>query len=97
MLLNNINLSIAKKLHYINKNSFDHCKIETPCISFPAIYGLTAIDNILIAGRIRAGCPCDQIGDVATTCFTENAEVAQRKMPYFRFLRTRSNVSAFVL
>ena len=35
MLLNNIHLYIAKKLHYINKNSLDHCKIETSaCISF---------------------------------------------------------------
>ena len=25
MLLNNINFSFAKKLHYINKNSLDHC------------------------------------------------------------------------
>ena len=35
MLLNNIHFYIAKKLHYINKNSLDHCKIETrACISF---------------------------------------------------------------
>ena len=35
MLLNDIHFYIAKKLHYINKNSLDHCKIETrACISF---------------------------------------------------------------
>ena len=31
-------------------------------------------------------------GNVATTCFTEIAEVAQRKILHFRFLRIRSNV-----
>ena len=36
-------------------------------------------------------------GNVATTCFTEIAEVARRKMLYFRFVRIRSNVSVFVL
>ena len=35
--------------------------------------------------------------NVATTCFTEIAEIAQRKMLYFRFLRLLSNVSVFVL
>ena len=51
MLLNDIHFYIAKKLHYIIKNSLDHCKIETrACISFISNYGLTAIDNILIAG-----------------------------------------------
>ena len=35
MLLNDIHFYIAKILHYINKNSLDHCKIETrACISF---------------------------------------------------------------
>ena len=35
MLLNNIHLYTAKQLQYINKNSLDHCKIETrACISF---------------------------------------------------------------
>ena len=29
--------------------------------------------------------------------FTEIAEVAQRKIPYFRFFRIRSNLSVFVL
>ena len=35
MLLNNVHFYIAKKLQlYINKNSLDHCKIETrACIS----------------------------------------------------------------
>ena len=31
--------------------------------------------------------------NVATACFTEIAEVAQCKMPYFRFLRILLNVS----
>ena len=54
MLLNNINLYIDKKLLYINKNSLDHCKIEKrACISFPAIYGLTAIDNIYSRVKTR--------------------------------------------
>ena len=35
MLLNNVHFYFAKNLHYINKNSLDHCKIETrACISF---------------------------------------------------------------
>ena len=64
MLLNNVHFYIAKKLHYINKNSLDHCKIETrACISFIYNYGLTAIDNILITRWKRATCPCDQLGD----------------------------------
>ena len=33
MLLNNVHFYIAKKLHYINKNSLDHCKIDT-CLHF---------------------------------------------------------------
>ena len=40
-----------KKLHNGNKNVLDYCKIQTcTYISFAAIYGLTAIDNILVAG-----------------------------------------------
>ena len=51
MLLNNIHFYISKKTLFINKNSLDHCKIETrACISFISNYGLTAIDNILISG-----------------------------------------------
>ena len=50
-----------------------------------------AIDNMLVEGESHGRCK------VAITCFTEIAKVAQRKMPYFRFLRIRSNVSVFVL
>ena len=40
-----------KKLHNGNKNVLDYGKIQTcTYISFAAIYGLTAIDNILVAG-----------------------------------------------
>ena len=51
---------------------------------------------MLVVGWITRALPV-RSGNVATTCFTEIAEVAQRKMPYFRFLRIRSNVSVFVL
>ena len=41
----------GKKLHNVDQNVVDHCKLETcTYISFTAISGLTAIDNNLVAG-----------------------------------------------
>ena len=42
---------LGKKPSNINQNGIDYCKLKTcTYISFPAIWGLTAIDKILVAG-----------------------------------------------
>ena len=42
---------LGKKLSNINKNGIDYCKLKTCTYnSFAAIWGLTAIDKILVAG-----------------------------------------------
>ena len=46
--MNDVDFPIVKKLHNINKNVLDHCKIET------CIYISVAIDTILVAGQKHA-------------------------------------------
>ena len=42
---------LEKKLCNVNKNGIDYCKLKTcTYILFTAIWGLTAIDKILVAG-----------------------------------------------
>ena len=81
MLPHGITLSIARKLPNINKNGLEHYNMETCAyIWFTAIYGLTAIDNMLVVGWITRAMPT-LIRQRRATCFTEIAQNAV--LPFF--------------
>ena len=49
--LDRVAVRLKKNLIDINKNGIDYCKLKTSTYnSFAAIWGLTAIDTILVAG-----------------------------------------------